>query len=147
MRRDAAICKISSQRRNMTLKIATSALLILISGLQTISAHHSYGSFLQDQKVSIEGTIIGILYANPHVTLTIRTNNLNIYKAELQSPNVLRGNGLDRATLHYGDMVTVTGSPKRDPADHTISLVKEIRRHVDGWIWPIPKPVRAGMRQ
>jgi hypothetical protein len=125
----------------MTLRIAFAVLFVTMLGARSMSAHHSYGSYFQDRKVSVEGTVIGIMYANPHVILTIRTKDSNIYKAELQSPNGLRGNGLDRATLHYGDIVIVIGSPKRDPADHRISLIKEIRRPIDGWMWPVGQPI------
>src|SRR4051812_40038138 len=100
----------------MTFRAAFAAMFFAVLGVRATSAHHSYGSYLQDQQISVEGTLSGIMYANPHVILTIRTKDSNIYRAELQSPNILRSTGLDRATLHYGDTVIVRGSPKRDPA-------------------------------
>lgn len=98
--------------------------------------HHSYGDYYQDRTVSIEGDIERFLWMNPHAKLIIKTKDSVIYTAEWSAINRLAHDCVTRTSLKPGDHVIVTGSPKRNPEDHTISLLKEVRRPSDGWSWP-----------
>ena len=48
-------------------------ILVLVLAGSSAHAHHSHSGFLLDQKVSVEGALEQLTYANPHVLLRIRT--------------------------------------------------------------------------
>ena len=45
------------------------------------SAHHGYDDFYKDRRVTVEGVLEDIAYANPHVTMKIRTDAGDLYTA------------------------------------------------------------------
>jgi hypothetical protein len=69
------------------------------------------------------------------VILTIKTPDSVNYTAEWSTINRLRHDGITNATLKVGDRSVISGSPKRNPAHHTLSLLKEVRHPTDGWLW------------
>jgi hypothetical protein len=99
------------------------------------SAHHSYGGYFEDRTVSIEGTVESIRFANPHVTFNLRTDAGEIYVAEWQNLVQLRHGNVGPTTLNAGDRIVVVASPPRDPSSRKITLIREIRRSADGWLW------------
>jgi len=99
------------------------------------SAHHSYGAYFENQTVSIEGTVDSIHFANPHVTFNLRTDAGEVYAAEWQNLIQLRHGNVGPTTLNAGDRVIVVASPPRDPSSRKITLLREIRRPADGWLW------------
>ena len=99
------------------------------------SAHHSYGAYFENETVSLEGTIETIRFANPHVVMTLRTDASEVYTLEWQTLPQLRYGHVGPTTLKAGDRIIVKGSPPRDPASHTITLLREIQRPADGWLW------------
>ena len=110
------------------------ALCIALAAAGTLSAHHSYASFERDQTVTVEGRIDKVSFVNPHVLLTIQSTS-ETYTVEWLAVQALERAGITNAVLKTGDHIVVSGSPKKDPTDHTISLVKEVRRPSDGWHW------------
>ena len=102
---------------------------------QVAYAHHSYGAYFEDRTVSIEGTVESIRFANPHVTFNLRTDDGDVYTAEWQNLIQLRHGNVGPTTLKAGDRVVVVASPPRDPSSRKITLLREIRRPVDGWLW------------
>ena len=104
-------------------------------GSASASAHHSYGAYFEDQTVSIEGTVETLRFANPHVTFNLRTDAGEVYTAEWQNLIQLRHGNVGPTTLKAGDRVIVVASPPRDPSSHKITLLREIRRPADGWLW------------
>ena len=82
------------------------------------------------------------LWMNPHAKLLIKTEGGVVYTAEWSAINRLAHDCVTRTSLKPGDHVIVTGSPKRNPDDHTVSLLKQVRRQADGWHWP-PNQARA----
>jgi len=109
------------------------AILLLAAG--SLFAHHSYGAFDRDHPAIIEGTIERLLFVNPHVTLTIKTADSTLYTAEWNAVFQLGRTGVTAGTLKEGDHVIITGSPKKDPAEHFLSILTAIRRPADGWSW------------
>ena len=99
------------------------------------SAHHSYGAYFEDQTVSIEGTVESLHFANPHVTFNLRTDAGEVYTAEWQNLIQLRHGNVGPTTLKAGDRVIVVASPPGDPSSRKITLLREIRRPADGWLW------------
>ena len=123
-------------RRILLLALCVAAIAAMGAG--SLSAHHSYSSFDRDQTVSIDGRLEKFDFVNPHVLMTIKTDS-ETYIAEWLNVSGLQRAGVTRETLKVGDRIVVSGSPKRNPAEHIISLVKEVRRPADGWSWP-PNP-------
>jgi uncharacterized protein DUF6152 len=109
--------------------------LLATIGTASASAHHSYGAYYEDQTVTIEGTIESIRFANPHVTFTLRTDAGEEYTAEWQNVIQLRHGNVGPTTLNAGDRVIVLASPPRDPSSRKVTLLREIRRPADGWLW------------
>ena len=100
----------------------------------TVSAHHSYAAYDRDHPVSIEGEISQVLYANPHVLLTVRTNDAE-YTIEWLSLYQVSRWIVAKGKLGVGDHIVLTGCALRDKTEHKISLVSDIRRPSDGWTW------------
>ena len=99
-------------------------------------AHHGYANFFLDQRVSIEGDIEEVHFANPHVVLKIRTADSTVYTATWQAAVRVERAGVKSTTLKVGDHLIVTGAPPRDPASRELMPVREIYRPRDGWTWP-----------
>jgi len=98
------------------------------------SAHHSYAAYDREHPVSIEGDISQVLYANPHVLITVRTND-TAYTVEWLSLYQVSRWVVAKGKLAVGDHIVLTGCALRDRSEHRISLVTDIRRPSDGWAW------------
>ena len=50
---------------------------LLLAMLTTVSAvaHHNYGEYDRDAQVALEGTVKSVQWGNPHVLLTLQTEN------------------------------------------------------------------------
>jgi hypothetical protein len=115
---------------------ATIAALVVAGS--SARAHHSYPNFLLDQKVSVEGEIEELRYANPHVVLKIRTAEGVVYTAEWQAASWLEYHAhVTLTTIRVGDHVIVSGAPSRDPTSHELVRLKEVRRPRDGWTYQV----------
>ncbi len=100
-------------------------------------AHHSFAAtYLQDEEVTIEGTVLQFQFRNPHSFIHVQApdenGEMHRWAVEWSSPSTLSGAGVDRATLRPGDFIQVTGEPGRDPSDHRINLTR-IFRPADGF--------------
>jgi hypothetical protein len=117
-----------------TTTIAFAAVLILAGSLQ---AHHSYSAYQTDLKISIEGTITKLDFVNLHVILEISTKE-GEYTAEFPGVTSLSRDNFKAYTLKIGDYVVAKGSPMKNRDIKRISLMTELRRPSDGWVWPEP---------
>ena len=93
-------------------------LAVVLPGAQT-SAHHSFAvHFIADEIVQVKGTVTTFRFSNPHGMLTFNSvdeaGNTVEWRAETNSPNILRRRGWDRDSFKPGDEVTVEGYPARD---------------------------------
>ena len=119
----------------------------LLTAVAPMSAHHGYGGFFrpEERTVAIEGDVQSLTYANPHVVFTIQKNDGSIYTVSWQSPWwVERYAGANKDTFHVGDHLIVVGAPSRDPASHEVTLLRQVERPRDHWMWrstaPFAKP-------
>jgi hypothetical protein len=113
-------------------------ILILVLAGSSARAHHSHPDFLLDHKVSVEGTLEALTYANPHVVLRIRTAQGVLYTAEWQAASWLQYHAhVTLTTLRVGDHVIISGAPSRDPASHELVRLQEVRRPSDGWAYQV----------
>src|SRR3974390_1629596 len=56
-------------------------LLVLLPVLSAV-AHHGYGEYDRDKQVAMEGTITHVLWGNPHVVITLQTEDRGEYSVE-----------------------------------------------------------------
>ena len=110
-------------------------------------AHHSYAQFDACKRVPYEGEITGIEWANPHVLITLRAADDRVYRIEWSSLQQLGAMGVPTEQLRTGDRVVITGSEHRDPAVKVVTLLTEIRRPSDGWIWTRDRPIPGHCNQ
>jgi len=121
----------------MTRSVLAVVALVALSGVSP-RAHHSYAGFFdpKERTVAIEGRLESILYANPHVILKIRAADSTVYTITWQARTwVERQAGVTKSTFQIGDRLIVVGSPSRDAASREVTLVREVRRPADQWMW------------
>jgi len=101
-----------------------------------VFAHHSYAEF-QNQTASIEGTLVSVVFGNPHTSLTVRAADGTVYTATWNSVVPLLSHGVKKTDLKAGDVVAITGFPHRDSTKHELARLREVRRLSDGWAWKV----------
>jgi hypothetical protein len=95
------------------------AICLGVAGAGQASAHHSFAIFFGgDQTVAVTGSVTEFEFANPHGVIGINVTNAKgeteLWKAETNSPSILRRRGWTKDSLKPGDVVTVEGWPARD---------------------------------
>jgi Family of unknown function (DUF6152) len=94
------------------------AIVMVLAAVVPLSAHHAIAAKFDPAKaVTLNGTVIEIDWANPHVHVFINVNQANTlvnWAIELESPVDLQRGGWSRDTLKIGDAVTVQGISARD---------------------------------
>jgi hypothetical protein len=86
-------------------------------------AHHSFAvHFVADRLITVSGVVDEFHFTNPHgvllFTVTDEAGNKVAWRAETNSPNVLRRRGWKVTSLKPGDQVTVEGYPARDDGNY-----------------------------
>ncbi len=111
-------------------------LMALVLSGSVASAHHSYVNFDTNRVVTIEGDLVQLLYANPHLVMRIRAADSENYLVTWQTPAwVERVAHVTPSTFQAGDRLIISASPARDSASRHLAVVREIRRPRDGWSW------------
>jgi hypothetical protein len=82
-------------------------------------AHHSFAVFFDtdSQLRKVTGVVKEFRFTNPHglVTLAVHEGgNEVIWRAETNSPSVLRRRGWTPGSIHVGETITIEGWPARD---------------------------------
>lgn len=82
-------------------------------------AHHSFAvHFVENEIITVSGAVTGFRFSNPHGILTFdlkkEDGSVEQWRAETNSPNVLRRRGWSKDSLKAGDSITVEGFPSRD---------------------------------
>lgn len=103
------------------------------------SAHHSAtATYVVDQTVEIQGTVVQFLIRNPHSSLQVAATDkggkVTTWMIEWGAGGALASDNVKADTLKPGDKVIVTGSPARDRSSNRL-LMRSIERPVDGWKW------------
>ena len=76
------------------------------------TAHHSpFLYFNPAQTVELEGEISNLRWRNPHVMITLETNEGSTYEVEANSLSILQRMGIDREVFASGTKVKVAGWP------------------------------------
>jgi hypothetical protein len=95
------------------------ATLALVLASRCAFAHHSFAVFFDtdSQLRKITGVVKEFRFTNPHgvVTLAVVEGHREvIWRAETNSPSILRRRGWSPDSLHVGDKVTIEGWLARD---------------------------------
>jgi hypothetical protein len=93
-----------------------------------VLAHHSPARYDMQSQRTVEGTIAGYEWGNPHVYLSVRENGSDrVWIVEAYPSTAMKQYGWAPDTFARGDSVVVAGSPGRD-ATKTILFLKMIRK-------------------
>jgi hypothetical protein len=93
--------------------------LLLTLAARLAPAHHSFAVFFDtdSQLRKVTGVVKEFRFTNPHgvVTLAVAEGDRQvIWRAETNSPSILRRRGWSADSLHVGEKITVEGWPARD---------------------------------
>ena len=107
--------------RRTSLRVRGLLAMLLAAG--TVSAHHSFAVFFNTdvQLRRITGVVKEFRFTNPHgvVTLSVQQGHRQvIWRAETNSPSLLRRRGWTPESLHVGETITVEGWPARDGSNY-----------------------------
>jgi len=103
--------------RHIVKPLVIAALSLSVIG--RAGAHHSFAVFFdaENKVVKVTGIVKDFQFRNPHgvITLSVREGAATvIWRAETNSPSILRRRGWTADSLRVGDKVTVEGWPARD---------------------------------
>ena len=121
----------------MTRHLMAGTVAALLAG-GAMMAHHSYADYDRNSPIKLEGTVKHVLWANPHVVLTLATEGQGEYLVEWAALFQLSKSGINAAPVKPGDRIVVTGSVNRNPERRILTLVREISRPSDSWRWANP---------
>jgi hypothetical protein len=94
-----------------------------------VSAHHGFGRFDPTKEVTLQGTLTGIDFVNPHAYLYFDAmtadGKVQPMRCEMRAATVLRRSGWSEEMFVAGKHVEVSGNPHRDdPASCYIETLK-----------------------
>ncbi|HEY4212971.1 MAG TPA: DUF6152 family protein [Steroidobacteraceae bacterium] len=95
-------------------------LAVLVAGMPVVAqAHHSFAVFFDtDSKlVKVTGVVREFRFSNPHgiVALDVKQGGkVILWRAETNSPSVLRRRGWKPDSIRVGETITLEGWPARD---------------------------------
>src|SRR5215470_4223383 len=95
-----------------TVCVLALVVLGLVSAVTPLSAHHSW-PVSYERLVTVKGTIVEFVWANPHpmMTIEVQTNDGQKEKWLIGGPaiNRMEGNGWAKTTVKPGDVITGIG--------------------------------------
>ena len=91
----------------------------LALGAPAALAHHSFAvHFVDDRTIEVNGTVSAFRFSNPHGVLSFDVKKdggtVEQWRAETNSPSVLRRRGWTKDSLKAGDSIRIVGFPSRD---------------------------------
>jgi hypothetical protein len=103
--------------------LAPLVLLAASLGESVALAHHSFAvHFEAEANLEVKGVVESFRFANPHGMLFFNVTDANgkvtKWRAETNSPNILRRRGWSKDSLKPGDEITVLGFPARDDTSY-----------------------------
>jgi hypothetical protein len=123
-------------KRNLLLLLVLAGAILF--GIRA-DAHHSFGAtYLEDKTITLDGSLVQMLFRNPHSYLQIDTKDPSgqvvRWNVEWGGVVQLSQKGVTRDTLKPGDHIIIIGNPSRTAEDHRARL-QSITRPLDGWKW------------
>jgi len=96
--------------------LAVAVSLLIVQG--PLFAHHSNTIYDMQHPITIQGTVTGVEFINPHVQVRFEVKddqgNIEKWVGVSGAPNALRRAGFNRNTLKAGDQITVDGHRAKD---------------------------------
>jgi hypothetical protein len=119
--------------------------LALAGGSLPAPAHHSFAVFFDTDSAlrKVSGVVQEFRFTNPHgvVTLAVRKGKQEvIWRAETNSPSILRRRGWSADSLHVGETITIEGWPARDGSRYM--RLRSATRASGEPIGTVPTPVK-----
>lgn len=121
--------------------LAVAAVGSVVAGgaLTSAVAHHSFpATYHVDRTQTIRGRVVAFLFRNPHSFVQVMApdtgGTMQRWAVEWSAGAALAADNVNARTLSVGDVVTITGNPARNAADHRLRM-NSIRRPADGWGW------------
>lgn len=95
------------------LVLATSTLMC-----SHVLAHHAFVEFDRSQVVEVEGEVISVLWANPHIRFSVRSTDESgtetVWNVEGSSLSIMSRIGITEDVITPGETIRVAGSPARN---------------------------------
>ena len=83
-----------------------------------VLAHHAFVEFDRSQVVEVEGEVVSVLWANPHIRFSIRSTDESgtetVWSVEGSSLSIMSRIGITEDVITPGEYVRVAGSPARN---------------------------------
>lgn len=93
------------------------AVLVFMGSLPVL-AHHSSAAFDMAHLVIVKGTVTNFEWSNPHAFIYLDAKddkgNVEQWRVEANSPNMLTRVGWKSGTIKSGDQISVTGAPAKN---------------------------------
>jgi DNA/RNA endonuclease YhcR with UshA esterase domain len=114
------------------------AAVAVVCATASLAAHHAIiRVYRVDEQLTIEGTLVSLVYRNPHSYLQVkapdRLNQMRVWAVECGNHEQLKRN-VSEAMLKPGDRLIVTGNAARDEGQWRL-LLRTMQRPRDGWRW------------
>lgn len=108
--------------RNRGIALGAAVLgFLMIAATTPILAHHSTTMFVNDQTITLEGTMTEVAMGNPHSLFFLDAkpsdkpgDPVQNWSVEAPNPRRLNGMGWQRDTIKPGDKVKITGYARKD---------------------------------
>jgi Family of unknown function (DUF6152) len=103
--------------RSAVLSLSAIIIAICLTAFPVLAHHAIAAKFDPSKTVTLNGTVVAIDWANPHVHLFVDVKGANAitnWAIELESLVDLQKNGWSRDTVKIGEGITVQGMPARD---------------------------------
>lgn len=112
-------------------------LILLAAYSVPVYAHHSFAAtYRENEKVTIEGTVVQMAFRNPHSFLQVDAKDekgqMQRWTIEWGAAAQLQQQGVVRGTLKPGDHVIVLADPSRNPNDYRLRM-RTLERPSDGF--------------
>jgi len=91
---------------------------ILCLGTNSLFAHHSHSMFDANAEITLNGKVVGLRYANPHIRMLLEVENesgqMERWDIEMSTIVNMRARGVIKETLAVGNEIVITINPLRD---------------------------------
>ncbi len=97
--------------------------IALATATMPVLAHHSFAVFFDQEKtVTVKGKVTEFMFRNPHGVIRVEVTNPDgkkeEWRAETNSPSVLKRRGWSPRSLTVGEVITLEGWPARDGSNY-----------------------------
>ena len=113
-----------------------------------LSAHHGNAAYDATKRITVKGTVIEWLWANPHSVILLEVTNdsgqVVHWAAETENPTTMSHSGWSKTSFKPGDEVTVTMVPANNgkPIGRIVEVVLPNGQKLAGRVLPALEPYK-----